>query len=107
MRARGFLKKIWDVRLGEGARIGLMFANVLLLISAYTITKSVRDAVFLTRFGLTELSYVMIGIAVAAGFVVSIFKRVTAGLRRNVVTLATNAVIACYPERSAAVRDAA
>jgi len=60
-----------------------MFSTVMLLIAAYTTTKAVRDAVFLSRFGLTELSYMMIGIAVAAGFLVSAFTRLTAGVRRH------------------------
>jgi ATP/ADP translocase len=71
-----------------------MFANVLCLIAAYTVTKTVRDAVLLSKFGLTELSYVMIGIAVAAGFVVSLFTRTTAGVARDKLIIGTNAVIA-------------
>jgi hypothetical protein len=67
-----------------------MFTTVMLLIAAYTTTKAVRDAVFLEKFGLTELSYMMIGIAVAAGFLVSAFTRVTAGLKRHWVIHVTN-----------------
>jgi MFS family permease len=71
-----------------------MFATILLLIAAYTMTKAVRDAVFLSKFGLTELSYTMIGIAVVAGFVVSGYKRATSGVGRNVVSLVTNSCVA-------------
>jgi hypothetical protein len=71
-----------------------MFCIILLVIAAYTTTKAVRDAVFLSKFGLTELSYMMIGIAVAAGFVVSTYKRLTAGVGRNVVSIATNSFVA-------------
>jgi hypothetical protein len=71
-----------------------MFGTVLLLIAAYTTTKAVRDAVFLEKFGLTELSYMMIGIAVAAGFLVSGFTRVTAGLKRHLVIHTTNGIVA-------------
>jgi hypothetical protein len=67
-----------------------MFTTVMLLIAAYTTTKAVRDAVFLEKFGLTELSYMMIGIAIAAGFLVSAFTRVTAGLKRHWVIHVTN-----------------
>jgi ATP/ADP translocase len=87
-------RRIWDVRPGEGARTALMFTTILLLISAYTTTKAVRDAVFLTHFGLRELSYMMIGVAVAAGFVVSGFTRWTAHLPRNRLILGTNVLIA-------------
>src|SRR5690349_6644646 len=71
-----------------------MFATVALLIAAYTTTKAVRDAVFLEQFGLTELSYMMIGIADAAGFLVSAFSRLTAGLKRPLLVYATNGLVA-------------
>src|SRR5262249_44299468 len=70
-----------------------MFTTILLQIAAYTATKTVRDAVFLTRFGLRELSYVMIGVAIVAGFLVSGFTRWTAGVARNKLILTTNAFI--------------
>jgi hypothetical protein len=88
------LSRILDIRPGEGTRTFLMFGNILLLIAAYTISKAVRDAVFLSKFGLTELSYMMIGIAVVAGFMVSGYKRITAGVGRNVVSMITNSTIA-------------
>lgn len=91
---RGILISAWDVRRGERARAALMFGSILLLIAAYTTTKAVRDAVFLTQFGLTELSYVMIGIAVAAGCVVSLFTRLTSRLPRSLVGLVANCVVA-------------
>ncbi|HZS40143.1 MAG TPA: Npt1/Npt2 family nucleotide transporter [Polyangia bacterium] len=94
MRARHGIGRLWDVRPGEGARTALMFANVMLLIAAYTTTKAVRDAVFLSKFGLTQLSYVMIGIAVAAGFMVSVFTRVTRRWPRDRVIFGTNTFIA-------------
>ena len=71
-----------------------MFFDVLLLIAAYTTTKSVRDAVFLSKFDLTDLSYLMIAIAVASGFLVSAFTRLTAGVSRNVLTFGSNGFIA-------------
>jgi ATP/ADP translocase len=71
-----------------------MFTTILLLIAGYTTTKAVRDAVFLTKFGLRELSWVMIGVAVVAGFVVSAFTRWTDGVRRDRLMLVTNGLIA-------------
>jgi ATP/ADP translocase len=91
---RAVLASFWDVRPGERARTALMFSTVMLLIAAYTTTKAVRDAVFLEKFGLTELSYMMIGIAVAAGFLVSAFTRITAGLRRHWVIHVSHGTIA-------------
>jgi AAA family ATP:ADP antiporter len=91
---RSLLRRIVDVRAGEGARTALLLVEILLVISAYTMTKTVRDAVFLSKFGFVELSYVMIGIAAVAGFVVSLYSRVTAGKPRALVLIGTNAVVA-------------
>ncbi|HEX6836427.1 MAG TPA: Npt1/Npt2 family nucleotide transporter, partial [Polyangia bacterium] len=63
-------------------------------IASYTTTKAVRDAVFLSKFGLTELSYMYIGIAVVAGVVVTAYKRVTSGFGRDVVAMVTNGFVA-------------
>ncbi|MDB4966833.1 MAG: hypothetical protein JWN44_2522 [Myxococcales bacterium] len=94
MPIRSRLEKIIDIRPGEGARTALMFFTILLLIASYTTTKAVRDAVFLSKFGLTELSYMMIGIALVAGVVVTAYKRLTSGMGRNVVALVTNGFVA-------------
>src|SRR5207302_4098198 len=40
------------------------------------------------------LSWMMIGVAIAAGFLVSLFTRATAGLQRNRLIFVTNSVIA-------------
>ena len=87
MDIRSRIERIIDIRPGEGARTALMFFTMLLLIASYTTTKAVRDAVFLSKFGLTELSYMYIGIAVVAGVVVTAYKRATRGLGRNIVAL--------------------
>ncbi len=94
MRLRSRIEQIVDIRPGEGVRTALMFFTILLLIASYTTTKAVRDAVFLSKFGLTELSYMMIGIALVAGVVVTAYKRLTAGFGRNIVALAANGFVA-------------
>lgn len=94
MHIRSRFERIFDIRPGEGVRTALMFATILLLIAAYTTTKAVRDAVFLSKFGLTELSYMYIAIAVCAGIFVTSYKRLAAGVARNVVALWANGFIA-------------
>ena len=94
MHIRSRIERVFDIRPGEGARTALMFFTILLLIASYTTTKAVRDAVFLSKFGLTELSYMYIGIAVVAGVVVTAYKRVTSGFGRDVVALCTNGFVA-------------
>lgn len=94
MHIRSRIERVFDIRPGEGARTALMFFTILLLIASYTTTKAVRDAVFLSKFGLTELSYMYIGIAAVAGVVVAAYKRVTAGHGRDVVAMVTNGFVA-------------
>jgi ATP/ADP translocase len=94
LQIRQRLERIVDIRPGEGARTALMFLTILLLIASYTTTKAVRDAVFLSKFGLTELSYMYIAIAVCAGVFVTGYKRLSGGVPRNVVALCTNAFVA-------------
>lgn len=94
MRPRSGIERIVDVRPGEWARTVLMFLTVLLLIGSYTMTKAVRDAVFLSHFGLTALSYMMIAIAIVAGVAVSAYKRLFSRVPRNVVALFTNCFVA-------------
>ena len=60
----------------------LCFSTLLLIVAAYTIVKAVRDAVFLSRFGVTEISFIAIGLALLAGFVVGVYQRVTKGRSR-------------------------
>src|SRR6187551_2575435 len=52
-------------------------------IAAQTTTKAVRDGVFLTRFGLVELAYAMLGMALIAGFLVSAYHRATGIITRR------------------------
>jgi ATP/ADP translocase len=94
LHIRTRIERVIDIRPGEGARTALMFFTSLLLIASYTTTKAVRDAVFLSKFGLTELSYMYIGIAVVAGVVVTGYKRATAGFGRDVVAMVTNGIVA-------------
>lgn len=83
-----------DVRQGERGRALLAFAILFLVLGAYTAVKTVRDAVFLSRFGVTEISFVAIGLAVASGVVVTVFLRATAGIARHWLITLTHGIIA-------------
>ena len=88
------IRRIFDIRPGEGRRAALAFASLMLVIAAYTTVKSVRDALFLARFGITQLSFMAIGLALATGFIIAIYLRGTAGMQRNRLIWGTNLVIA-------------
>ena len=87
------LSRLVDIRPGEGKRALLACACLLLVISSYTMVKSVRDALFLSKFGITQLSFIGIGLALAIGFIISIYLRFTAGVARHRLMLGTNTVI--------------
>lgn len=82
------------VKPGEGRRTLLAFVTLLLVVAAYTIVKSVRDAVFLHRFGITELSFLAIGLAFVAGVVTSLYRRAMQRLPRHGVIGLSHCVIA-------------
>ena len=88
------LGRLVDVRRGEWKRALLAFGSLLLVIGSYTVVKSVRDALFLSKFGITQLSLIAIGLAVATGFIISIYLRATSGVSRNWLIGGTNAVVA-------------
>ena len=67
---------------------------LMLVVGSYTMVKSVRDAIFLSKFGITELSLIAIGLAVLTSFIVTIYIRATAGVPRNILILGTYGVVA-------------
>lgn len=64
-----------DVRPGERRQTILLTLNVLTIVTAYTMVKNVRDAVFLARFGVSHMALMMIGLAVTAGTLTSVCTR--------------------------------
>ena len=83
-----------EIRRGERARALLAFSILFLVLAAYTAVKAVRDAIFLSRFGVREISYVAMGLAVVSGLVVTVFLRATRGLPRHVLITLTHVVVA-------------
>ncbi|MGZ8522005.1 MAG: Npt1/Npt2 family nucleotide transporter [Candidatus Binatia bacterium] len=72
------LSRFVDVRPGEATRVGLMAAFLFFLLAANNIIKVVRDALFLSRFPITQLPYVYLLAAVLAGVVIGVYSRYTA-----------------------------
>ncbi|HSE49021.1 MAG TPA: Npt1/Npt2 family nucleotide transporter [Terriglobales bacterium] len=68
-------RSAFGLRRGEGPTAFAFFAYLVLVISCYVISKSVRDALFISRFGAFKLPYMYIGIAAIAGVFVSIYIR--------------------------------
>lgn len=71
------LSRFFDIRPGEARRIGLMAAFLFFLLAANNVIKVVRDALFLSRFPITQLPYVYFLAALLAGVVIGIYSRYT------------------------------
>ena len=61
------LKKLFDIREGEGLRAFLMFSYIFLVIASLLIVKPVRNSLFLTTFGVEKLPYAFILVAIISG----------------------------------------
>src|SRR5215468_9167520 len=64
-----FFEGIVDIRGQELGRVLLMSTYLLLIIASYSITKAVRDSLFVTNIGPAQLPYVYLLIAAAMGVV--------------------------------------
>ncbi len=66
---RSFIERIFDVRQREVERVVLASTYLLLIITSYTTVKAVRDSLFVTNIGPSQLPYMYLLIAVAMGLV--------------------------------------
>ena len=87
------LRQFFDVRPGEGRRIGLMAAGLFFLLAANSVIKIVRDSLFLSRFAITQLPYVYLLAAVLAAAVIGIYSRYTSTISLSQVILRSYAFI--------------
>jgi AAA family ATP:ADP antiporter len=88
------LAKLFDIRKNETKRVFLAFSMLLLVVGAITIVKAVRDALFLARFEVTQLSFIAVGLALVTSFVVSLYLKYATGVARNRLIGGTNSVVA-------------
>ncbi|MCI0416947.1 hypothetical protein L0222_29615, partial [bacterium] len=75
------LRRITGVREGEGLRALMMFSYIFLLITSLQILKPVRNSLFLTRFGVSQLPYVYILVGVVVGCAIFFYSRIARKLR--------------------------
>jgi len=72
---KGFLLRMFDIRVGEFRRVWLMQLNLFLLIQCLWIIKPVVNAQFLSRVGIEKLPLVFLMVALAALVVASAYSR--------------------------------
>ncbi|MGD0093985.1 MAG: hypothetical protein ABSE73_29095, partial [Planctomycetota bacterium] len=71
------LRTICNLERGEEALAFLLFSYLTLALTSYMIIKAVRDGIFLHKFSAMTLPYVYIGIAIATGFIVAAYIRIS------------------------------
>ena len=72
------LSRFFDIRPGEARRVGIMVSLLFFLLAANNVIKVVRDALFLSRFPISDLAYVYLLAALLAGVIITVYTRYTA-----------------------------
>jgi AAA family ATP:ADP antiporter len=74
-RAYERLLRVVAMHPGEGRRALLTFLYLFLVIAAYLLIKTIRNALFISEFGAVKLPYVMLGVPLAAALFAMIYVR--------------------------------
>ena len=95
------LRKIFDIRSGEGLRASLMFIYIFLIIASLLIVKPVRNSLFLTHLGVSQLPFAFILVAVSAIIIISLYSKYSKRMQLSQVMLyasifATGILLAFY-----------
>lgn len=88
-----FIRKLFNIREGEGLRAVLMFSYIFLIIASLLIVKPVRNSLFLTTFGPSQLPYAFILVALFAAVISSVYANFALELRLNALIYYT--LVAC------------
>ena len=72
------LSRFFDIRPGEARRVGIMVSLLFFLLAANNVIKVLRDALFLSRFPISDLAYVYLLAALLAGVIITVYTRYTA-----------------------------
>lgn len=83
------LRKIFNIREGEGLRALLMFAYIFFIIASLLIVKPVRNSLFLTAFGPAQLPYAFILVAIFAALVATVYAGFAAEIPLNTLIYTT------------------
>src|SRR5882724_6191181 len=87
------LSRFFDIRPGEARRVVIMVSLLFFLLAANNVIKVVRDALFLSRFPISDLAYVYLLAALLAGVIIAVYTRYTVRLPLYRLILGSNAFI--------------
>ncbi len=76
-----FLRRLFDLREGEGVKASLMFGYGMLLISSIIILKSVSNSLFIESQGTGKLPYVFMLVALFSAVIASLYSRYSKQIR--------------------------
>ena len=83
------LRKIFNIREGEGLKSILMFSYIFSLIASLMILKPVRNSIFLSHLGINHLPYAFILVAFTSGIVVYYYLRFSKKFQLNYLIVGT------------------
>jgi len=87
---RARFKSLFDIKRNENRQTFLMFVYYFLVIASHTIIKSLRDALFIHKYGAEKLPYVYIGIALIAGIIIQGYSRLAQSTSRKRLIIGSN-----------------
>jgi ATP:ADP antiporter, AAA family len=88
-----FFEVFFDIRRQELGRVLLMSTYLLLIIASYSVTKAVRDSLFVTKIGPAQLPYVYLLIAGAMGVVSIAYSRAVNRIGLHRLIRATSLIV--------------
>ncbi len=86
------LRKLLNIQPGEGRRAALMFAYIFFVIATLTMIKPVRNSLFLSRFGVEQLPFAFMLVAIVSGLVAFGYSRLVQRIPLNRLILNTLAL---------------
>ena len=84
------IRRFFEIRSGEAARIGWMAVFFFFLLAANNVIKIVRDSLFLSRFPITQLAYVYLLAALLASGITTIYSHYTSRLSLSQIILGSH-----------------
>ena len=84
--------KLTNMREGEEGRALLMFAYIFLLLLTINILKPIRNSLFLTKFGVSQLPYAYILVAISAAFFISVYTKYSKSVRLTRLILVSSSI---------------
>ena len=94
MRLAERIRKLLDVQKDEGKPVIVMTTYFMLLILAFLIGRTVRDALFLAEFGMDKLPYMYIGTALAVSITSQVYSRIAPQANPRLLGYATTLLFA-------------